>query len=1152
MKKIFSIAMLLFGFCGLSAGASYFWDAPHYLVRHAKGLIKSDVKIVKMPDGFLIFFIARGKRTSALEFYSTADFQEFKGPFKAVEKIKIEAGFFHYYDVLYSGSTLFLVWNTLDGALHSSESRDGGRTWDPEKEVLKAGRVIFNPRFFYANGEISLFYHTESEGRRIDSFYVTSIDSGKSWEGPYQITKGFAGSFFPYISFLNGSYTIVWQSRPLSENEAPVFDIYFSKTSDLKAPWSIPVNLTNNPTGEDVSPRLIGQDEHFSLIWESDRDGAWGIYYREYDGAGNPLSEAVKVNTSLANARDAQVLQAGKDFYIFYIDERDGKDKLYYVKKTVKETDSGFEESGPLGSEELNIMEYFPFRNGQDLYVFWHDERGIAFTGPDHSVLPVKVFPLRSNYIGKKGISVRWERPKDPSGIEGYGYLFSRNEIDEPEIINLSPGMNDLRLAADEEGEYFFHIRALDAAGNYSKTVTVPFIVDLTPPPVPKLTPLKFDENGFYKDNSPSITWSEQGTDIAGYNYSLTRKQVTLKNPRIRIKKNRIKYRSLASGTWFFNLAAVDKAGNLSETSHVMLRLKLIPQVKKKEKEIKIAPPWTVLGHSFRVKPFLNISLYIILCGLLIITFYITADVLRKYRAAKEGALMEQEEIFTVRTRRLGLRFKFSIMIGVLVMLLTVGISLVLSIVTIEHEKRALANQMMDKARLSLENMTNVAREGILNNDELLLLSVITKTMENSDIKYSIILDPHGRVIAHSDIQERGKVSADEFTHRALQSQDILIDPDFSSDSLASLYELASPVTFAGRRIGTVRLGYSTRSIFATISEARKTSIYNTIIITLITIIVGIAGAIIMASITIKPIKVLAHGANIIGSGKLEYKIHVRARDEIGLLADEFNRMTARLLIYQREMKEKAKLDEQLDIARNIQQDLIPHRGIDNEKLCIDGFYKAAAAVGGDYYDFIEIGNGRYSIIMSDVAGKGVPASLMMIMIRTVFKALIHSGIGEPSVVVTLMNSTLAPDIASDRFATLLFGVFNLNNRLFRYTNAGYGPLMVYKKDQNSCFLVNPQKSSVPVGVMPDIDYNEEDPIQLNPGDALFLFTDGIHEARNEQEQEYGMKRMAEIIPNFAEHGAKEIANLIIDDVLEFAGSAEQYDDMTLLVMKVK
>jgi serine phosphatase RsbU (regulator of sigma subunit) len=571
------------------------------------------------------------------------------------------------------------------------------------------------------------------------------------------------------------------------------------------------------------------------------------------------------------------------------------------------------------------------------------------------------------------------------------------------------------------------------------------------------------------------------------------------------------------------------------------------------KRTVKLAPPWMLRRETFEISPVLNISLYLVLGGLLFVTTLLFTDVISRLMVRREGVPMnEKVPMAQIRKKRFGLRFKFSLLIVSLILILTIGISSILSIVSTENQRKALADQMMDKARLSLENMTNVAREGILNNDELLLLAVIAKTMENRDISYSSILDTGNRVIAHSDINKRGEVFNDEFSRRAQEADEILIEPDYDPDELAPLYVLASPVKFAETRLGTVQIGYSTESIFKTIDTARRENLYSALIVTGITILVGILGAVLMASITIKPIKVLAKGANIIGEGRLDYKIHIKARDEIGLLSDEFNRMTDRLLEYQRKMEEKAKLDEQLEIARKIQQDLIPQSGIENASVSIDGYYKAAAGVGGDYYDFIQIGSDQYGLIMSDVAGKGVPASLMMIMIRTVFKSLINSGMTEPSRLVTLMNDTLASDIQSDRFATLLFGVFSCKNRQFRYTNAGYGPLLVYKKRRNNCFLVNPPQGSVPIGVMPEVEYAEEKPIPLDAGDSLYLFTDGIHEARNGNEEEYGMNRLAGIIPSFAERNSREIAGAIIDDVSRFVGNAEQYDDMTLTVMKVR
>jgi serine phosphatase RsbU (regulator of sigma subunit) len=111
---------------------------------------------------------------------------------------------------------------------------------------------------------------------------------------------------------------------------------------------------------------------------------------------------------------------------------------------------------------------------------------------------------------------------------------------------------------------------------------------------------------------------------------------------------------------------------------------------------------------------------------------------------------------------------------------------------------------------------------------------------------------------------------------------------------------------------------------------------------------------------------------------------------------------------------------------------------------------------------------------------------------------------------------------------------------------------MIYRKRERGCSLIDPERGSIPIGVLADVAYNEENPIPVEPGDMLLLFTDGIHEARNEKEEEYGIDRLRDVVPRFADHEAKGVTTGVIGDVMDFVGSTEQYDDMTLLIMKMK
>ncbi len=1145
MRKILLI-LLFISLLAMNVYAVDYWDYPAYLVKNFKNIKYSDINAVKLNGEYYLFYkVYRGSFYS-IEYYRSKDLKIFKGPYSTGISINSVRGFIPQYDVTSFNDRLYLVWDNLDGSLRVSYGQ--GEHWEKERIIDTGRNFCFKPGFFSINGELLLTYHTESEGRRIDFFLIRLDEDLNIVYSPIQIAKEFAGSFFPVIFHKNQNYYCTWQSRPFTEKVTPVFNIYMATSKDGVA-WGNIKNMTGDVPGEKKFPRIYIEPDRFRLFYKSDRDGTWGLYSRFYDYNGVPIGRDSKINNTMTNVIGYDFTQINNSFYVFYTDTRDGTSRIYYLKESGNSKTS----FGPINTGKYPVLDFVVLKRDNFPFLIYSNSRGIGYIGRDIHVSAPKILPIKKRIIGKKGITIKWIQPEDSSGIEGFCYVLTQNKDIEPELVNLSPEVNSLDIVTDKEGIFYFKIRSKDKAGNYSRTTSVKLNFDLTPPGKPQIVAKNLEEDGYFKDNKPYLKWSVKDSDIAGYNYAITKRPIKIKSPRIRTKRNRITIRGLKAGAWYFNLAAIDRAGNISETAHLKFKIKYIPHVapqKKQEKKI-ITRPWIISHDVFVESPILSLLFYITLFSLTVavgLAFYIYI----KESIIKREMKMEEVETFVqVRKKRLGLRFKFSILIASLILILTVGISTILSYVTIEKEKTALSEQMIDKAKITLENITNVAREGILSNDELLLVSIIARTMKNKDIKYTIILDTNNRVIAHSDIKEKGKVYTDSFTVRASKSRSMIMEPEFNPQHLARLYDLASPVYFAKKRIGTVRIGYSTDSIFKTIEETKRSSIYSTIIVTLVTLIIGIIGAVIMATITIKPIKILAEGAYRIGSGDLDYKIHVKSRDEIGLLADEFNRMTERLKEYQKEMEKKAKLDEQLEIARSIQQSLIPQESIDNEYVSIGGFYKAATGVGGDYYDYI-MRKERYGLIISDVAGKGVPASLMMTMIRTVFRSLINSGVIYPPRVVTLINNTLISDISADRFATLLFGMYDSKHKVFQYTNAGYGPILLYKKEKNECFLVEPKKSSIPIGVMPDVDYLEEPAIKMKSGDALILFTDGIHEARNEKEEEYGMARLAKIVPEIAGNSAMDIANAIIEDVMNFVGSAEQYDDMTLLVLKVK
>ncbi|MFW6181983.1 MAG: hypothetical protein ACOC8N_09555, partial [Spirochaetota bacterium] len=478
------------------AAARVWWDFPRTIAESTEAEQLFGLRVVRWRGRFYLFMLARGSRRASIRYYRSEDLGSFQGPATAVADIPVEPGFYPGYDVLARDRGLVLAWNTPDGSLHLAGSGDG-ETWELRREAIRTGEFSFDPRLFDAGGRILLFYHTESEGRRIDFFYTGLRRLDGSWSEPRRVAAGFAGSFFPSLLEDHQRLWIAWQSRPLSGAEAPMFHVYLSSAPGPEGPWSHPVNLTGpeqeqgagggegSLRGEDMRPVLVRRPAGMALFWESNRDGAWGVYYRELDGRGKPLAPATKVNSVPANARNPRPLELDGRLHVFFTDERDGTPRLYHARKE----GDGFRELGPVPGGE-HLIELQPLAAGGELYAAWLGGGAVGISGPDRAVRSPEVRSTGHGYIGTRGITLSWKEPEDLSGIAGYGYLFTRSPDDRPLLLNLEPDQTSVRLEPDREGAWYFHLVARDRAGNESETVTVPFTVDLTPPPAPVIDPV--------------------------------------------------------------------------------------------------------------------------------------------------------------------------------------------------------------------------------------------------------------------------------------------------------------------------------------------------------------------------------------------------------------------------------------------------------------------------------------------------------------------------------------------------------------------------------------------------------------------------------------------------------------------------------------
>ncbi len=238
---------------------------------------------------------------------------------------------------------------------------------------------------------------------------------------------------------------------------------------------------------------------------------------------------------------------------------------------------------------------------------------------------------------------------------------------------------------------------------------------------------------------------------------------------------------------------------------------------------------------------------------------------------------------------------------------------------------------------------------------------------------------------------------------------------------------------------------------------------------------------------------------------------------------------------------------QELDMARDVQMSLQPKEIPDSETHDIKAVILPAREVGGDLYDFFYIDEARIALVIADVSGKGVPAALFTTVTRALLRATSSKDYSTPAECLTRVNELLCESNPSCIFITLFFGVLDLRNGELHYSNAGHNPPRLLQAD--SQVEVVPQTRNIVLGIQPGHTYNN-DQIQLRPGDTLFLYTDGITEAENLQDEEFTESRLDEKLAGLAGASAERVATEIVDAVQEFVGDAPQSDDITCVVAR--
>ncbi|HSR52160.1 MAG TPA: SpoIIE family protein phosphatase [Acidobacteriota bacterium] len=305
-----------------------------------------------------------------------------------------------------------------------------------------------------------------------------------------------------------------------------------------------------------------------------------------------------------------------------------------------------------------------------------------------------------------------------------------------------------------------------------------------------------------------------------------------------------------------------------------------------------------------------------------------------------------------------------------------------------------------------------------------------------------------------------------------------------------------------------------------------------------------------------RSIQNLYSGTEQIRQGKFGYAIPEGKADQMGALSAAFNSMSASIARLLSQLGEKERLDRELEIARQVQEQLFPRTIPEIDRLQISGQCLPARMVSGDYYDFIAFDHRRIDIVIADISGKGISAALLMaslqsaIRTRMVFQSDSQGspvcGPGTLRRAVAALNSHLYSQTAADKFATLVFSHFETETLTLSYCNAGHNPPLLFSGDEVRKLTAG----GMAAGLFEDREYEEES-IQLSPGDLVLFYTDGVVEAQNPQGQQFEMERLIELVSGNIFLTADDIQKLVLDEVLAFSRGESQHDDITVVALKV-
>ena len=424
---------------------------------------------------------------------------------------------------------------------------------------------------------------------------------------------------------------------------------------------------------------------------------------------------------------------------------------------------------------------------------------------------------------------------------------------------------------------------------------------------------------------------------------------------------------------------------------------------------------------------------------------------------------------------------------------------------------------------------------------------VVSYQSSNDLLERIVLTDSSQTIVAHSDdIRNIRKPFEDSvFTPDMPYGQ-----PRRAIHDGREMNYLALPITSGNRFLGSVYLTYSSETINSRLDESRRTIL----LVTAGLLLVGVLGIYLLSNYFVRPIVNITRRVRRFTQGDLESELPLEGAAEFFEISSALNDMMTRLRRDRESVIERERLAKEIEVASQIQKTLLPAQLPRIKGLEVDAFYRAASVIGGDLYDIFCIDEDRCCLIVADVSGKGVPASLVMSMLRTVIKIRAREAVDARGI-LTSVNDYLTDNIPRGMFITVLMGIYCAKRHVLNLVSAGHNPLLLYRSEDQQVSRFNP--GGMPLGVPSTADANFDDAVEelvldLKAGDAFILYTDGITEAVNRDGEQYGLERLEAFLGQHWSNGtgsdAAVLKQALVEEIDAFSGYASQRDDITFIL----